>query len=76
MHRSLACLARDSLHQHYALLASAEWPQLSQRLTVLGVPSATSLVVRHAMISEFSPQQPKSLGNGAPVTGTAIYLTP
>lgn len=27
------------------------------------------------MMSEFTPQ-PKALGNGAPVTGTAIYLTP
>ena len=27
------------------------------------------------MMSEFTPQ-PKSLGNGAPVTGTAFYLTP
>jgi hypothetical protein len=27
------------------------------------------------MISEFSPN-PRALGNGAPVSGTAIYLTP
>lgn len=68
-------LVRDSLHQHYALVASPEWQQIVHSLTALGVSSATSLVVRHAMMSEFTPQ-PKSLGNGAPVTGTAIYLTP
>lgn len=68
-------LVRDSLHQHYALLASPEWQRLTASLGALGVPGATSLIVRHAMMSEFTPQ-PKSLGNGAPVTGTAIYLTP
>lgn len=31
-----------------------------------------SLILRHAVISEFSPN-PKSRGNEAPVTGTAIY---
>ncbi|CEJ60357.1 hypothetical protein PMG11_08934 [Penicillium brasilianum] len=68
-------IVRDSLHQHYALLASPEWQRLTASLGALGVPGATSLIVRHAMMSEFTPQ-PKSLGNGAPVTGTAIYLTP
>ncbi|KAJ5947546.1 hypothetical protein N7466_000561 [Penicillium verhagenii] len=67
--------ARDSLHQHYALLASPDWQQIIKNLVSLGVSSATELTVRHAMISEFTPK-PKSLGHGAPVSGTAIYLTP
>ncbi|KAJ5708995.1 hypothetical protein N7493_010329 [Penicillium malachiteum] len=68
-------IVRESLHQHYALLASPDWQQIITQLAGLGVSSALALTVRHAMISEFS-SNPKSLGNGAPVTGTAIYLTP
>ncbi|KAJ5620888.1 hypothetical protein N7510_004872 [Penicillium lagena] len=68
-------ITRDNLHQHYALIASPEWQQIIQDLMPLGVDKATDLTVRHAMISEFSPN-PRALGNGAPVSGTAIYLTP
>ncbi|KAJ5176798.1 uncharacterized protein N7482_002675 [Penicillium canariense] len=46
-----------------------------QNLSSLGVSSATLLTVRHAMLAGFSPN-PRSLGNGAPVPGTAIYQTP
>ncbi|KAJ5146172.1 uncharacterized protein N7515_000736 [Penicillium bovifimosum] len=67
-------IVRANLHQHYALLSSREWEQITTILKSLGVPDASSLTVRHAMIAEFSPN-PRSLGNGAPVTGTAIYLT-
>ncbi|KAJ5672727.1 hypothetical protein N7507_001854 [Penicillium longicatenatum] len=68
-------IARDSLHQHYALLASLDWQHIIKNLVFLGVCSATELTVRHAMFSEFTTD-PKSLGHGAPVSGTAIYLTP
>ncbi|KAJ5689344.1 hypothetical protein N7462_003736 [Penicillium macrosclerotiorum] len=68
-------IVRDNLHQHYALVASPEWQRIIENLLTLGVASATAPIVRHAMIAEFSPN-PKSLGSGAPVTGTAIYLTP
>ncbi|KAJ5099596.1 hypothetical protein N7532_006597 [Penicillium argentinense] len=67
-------IVRDNLHQHFALLASPAWQRIGDQLRSLGVSDTASLVVRHAMISEFSAE-PKSLGNGAPVTGTAIYLT-
>jgi ABC-type Fe3+ transport system substrate-binding protein len=64
------------VHQHYALLASPEWQEITRTLTLIspGISDASSLTVRHAMISEFSPN-PRSLRNGAPVTGTAVYLT-
>jgi hypothetical protein len=64
---------RSSLHQHYALLAAPQWQEITRTLISLGISDASSLTVRHAMISRFSPN-PKSVGNGAPVTGTAIYL--
>ncbi|KAJ5317759.1 hypothetical protein N7508_002267 [Penicillium antarcticum] len=66
-----------SLHQHYALLASPEWQEITKTLTLISPGShsdASSLTICHAMISEFSPN-PGALGNGAPVTGTALYLT-
>lgn len=63
---------RESLHQHYALLASSAWQQIGERLQSLGIVDLASLVVRHAMMEEFSPNE----GKRAPVTGTAIYLTP
>jgi hypothetical protein len=65
---------RANLHQHYALVSSREWEQIITILKSLGVSDASSLTVRHAMIAEFSPN-PRSLGNVAPITGTAIYLT-
>ncbi|KAJ5241146.1 uncharacterized protein N7469_002737 [Penicillium citrinum] len=65
-------IVRESLHQHYALLASSAWQQIGERLQSLGIVDLASLVVRHAMMEEFSPNE----GKRAPVTGTAIYLTP
>ncbi|KAJ5795010.1 hypothetical protein N7457_001609 [Penicillium paradoxum] len=65
---------RTNLYQHYTSLASHEWQQIINGLKPLGVFDGSLLTVRHAMISEVSPN-PRSLGNEAPVTGTAIYLT-
>jgi hypothetical protein len=66
---------RATLHQHFTFLASQAWGEIGKILSPLlsNENFGSSTVVRHAMISENSPNA-KSLGKGAPVTGTAIYL--
>jgi hypothetical protein len=69
-------IARNSLHQHYAFLASEGWleeiPKLLSPILTHG-SKISDFTVRHAMLSENTPGA-KALGRGAPVTGTAIYL--
>ena len=64
---------RDSLHQHFTFLKSPEWEEFGRSLAPILTNDFKSSTVRHAMISEQSPNA-QSLGKGAPVTGTAIYL--
>ncbi|KFG82207.1 hypothetical protein MANI_025968 [Metarhizium anisopliae] len=64
---------RDTLFQHYTFLSSSDWTRLTVLLRPLLTNDTATFVVRHAMISDFT-HNPQSLGNGAPVTGTAIYL--
>ncbi|RJE20683.1 hypothetical protein PHISCL_06982 [Aspergillus sclerotialis] len=73
-------IVRDSLHNHYTFLASQQWQSICNLVKPLctetenGTKSVVdSIIVRHAMISDFTPS-PKGLGKGAPVTGTAIYF--
>ena len=65
---------RDSLHLHYTFLASEQWQAICKLVAPICTEAAETFVARHCMISNFSPN-PKSLGKGAAVTGTAIYLT-
>lgn len=64
-------IVRDSMQSNLDFLSSPTYTDLKRTLDTVMVGS---LVVRHAMVSEFSPSC-KSLGRGAPVTGTAIYLS-
>jgi hypothetical protein len=69
-------IARNSLHQHYAFLASKTWLEEIYKLLSPILTDGSKLsdfTVRHAMLSENTPRA-KALGRGAPVTGTAIYL--
>ncbi|KAH7418815.1 hypothetical protein BKA64DRAFT_655265 [Cadophora sp. MPI-SDFR-AT-0126] len=60
-----------TLHEHHqTFLASPSCTTLTNLLKTLTTSPPT---IRHALISEFSLSC-KSLGKGAPVTGTAIYL--
>ncbi len=61
---------RDHLQQHYDFLASLEYESLKSRLQSL---IKGDLVVRHANLAEWTPNC-RALGQGAPFTGTAIYL--
>ena len=77
---NLTSTVRDSLHNHYTFLASQKWQSICNLITPLCTepekePNSVvgSITVRHGMISDFTPS-PKSLGKGAPVTGTAIYF--
>lgn len=62
-------LVRENLesHSHY-LLSSAHKDVIMLAATI----TSGTLTIRHAQISEFNPGC-KSLGKGAPVTGTAIF---
>ncbi|KAK2805091.1 hypothetical protein FQN50_006336 [Emmonsiellopsis sp. PD_5] len=66
-------IVRDTIHQHYSFLASKQWAEVARILAPICHDEPSSFVVRHAMISDFTPDA-KSLGKGAPFTGTAIYL--
>jgi hypothetical protein len=70
---ALTFAVRATLHQHFAFIASQEWREIDKILAPLLIGDLASSTVRHAMIYENSPNA-KSLGKGAPVTGTAIYL--
>lgn len=67
-------LVRDSMHQHFTFLSSAQWTNLGKIIAPICTSSPESFVVRHAHIENFTPN-PAALGKGAPFTGTAIYLT-
>lgn len=62
------------MHQHYTFLSSSQWANLAKIIAPICESGPESFVVRHAHIQNFSPN-PAALGKGAPVTGTAIYLT-
>ncbi|KAG2417319.1 hypothetical protein HFD88_008538 [Aspergillus terreus] len=67
-------IVRDSMHQHFTFLSSAQWANLGMVIAPICTSSPESFVVRHAHIENFTPN-PAALGKGAPFTGTAIYLT-
>ncbi|KAH8767555.1 hypothetical protein BGZ57DRAFT_930193 [Hyaloscypha finlandica] len=64
-------IVRSLLSHHHTFLTSS-----SPHLTTLLHPLVTNTkpTIHHALISEYS-KPCKGLGNGAPVTGTAIYLS-
>ena len=62
---------RGLLQQHFDFLSSPGYTEFSKLLLTL---TSSTPTIRHALISEFSTSC-KSLGKGAPVTGTAIYLS-
>jgi hypothetical protein len=62
-------IVRGLLQQHYDSLASPAPPTFTKLLQSLTNEETTA---RHALLSEISPNC-KSLGCGAPVTGTAIH---
>lgn len=62
---------RETLHQHYAFMSSVAYQSYQKLLGTLTTDD--EVVIRHATISEVSPGC-RSLGKGAPFTGTAIYL--
>ncbi|KAL3463434.1 hypothetical protein BJX64DRAFT_120959 [Aspergillus heterothallicus] len=69
-------VVRDHLNQHYAFLASPHWTELITILNPLYAPEAESqqrTTVLHILLSHFT-HSPRTI-SGAPVTGTAIYLT-
>ncbi|KAF8846538.1 hypothetical protein BDZ45DRAFT_608827 [Acephala macrosclerotiorum] len=66
-------VVRGLLSHHHAFLSSSAYAEFTNLLSTL-TSSPPGLTIRHALISSFSPQC-KSLGLGAPVTGTAIYLS-
>ncbi|PMD41639.1 hypothetical protein L207DRAFT_458175 [Hyaloscypha variabilis F] len=60
-----------TLHQNHTTFLTS--PSYNTLTTLLSTLTPTQPTIRHALISAFSPSC-KSLGKGAPVTGTAIYL--
>ncbi|OCT44139.1 hypothetical protein CLCR_00698 [Cladophialophora carrionii] len=66
-------VVRERLSQHQDFLNS---PRFSKFQSILQdvVDSPTSVSVRHAYIKEFTPDC-QALGKGAPVTGSAIYVS-
>jgi hypothetical protein len=74
MHLSEARLilnaVRDTLQNHHDFVKSQRYDQFNK---LVGSLVVGELIVRHSYVSEFSSGC-ASLGKGAPVTGTAIYL--
>ncbi|KAF7520291.1 hypothetical protein G7054_g12813 [Neopestalotiopsis clavispora] len=74
-------VVRDTLAQHKAFLSSADYTKFKTLLQPLISSSTTSSsplsndwLVRHAHIRDFTPN-PQALARGAPVTGTAVYVS-
>ena len=64
---------RDQLSQQQDFLNSPRFSRFQDALQQLINPS-TKLFVRHAYLSEFTPNC-QALGKGAPFTGSAIYVS-
>ncbi|KAL2842759.1 hypothetical protein BJY01DRAFT_248913 [Aspergillus pseudoustus] len=76
-------VVRDHLNQHYAFLTSPEWTSLTTLLkpmypehsqTESSESGSSATTVLHTLLSHFT-HNPRTISSGAPVTGTAIYLT-
>ncbi|CZR54090.1 uncharacterized protein PAC_03973 [Phialocephala subalpina] len=66
-------VVRGLLSHHHAFLSSPTYIEFTNLLSKVSY-APPGLTIRHALISTFSPQC-MSLGLGAPVTGTVIYLS-
>ncbi|KAL2822868.1 hypothetical protein BJX63DRAFT_644 [Aspergillus granulosus] len=70
-------VVRDHLNQHYTFLSSPQWTSLTTLLEPLYPPGSqqteSRATVLHTLLSHFT-HNPRTI-SGAPVTGTAIYLT-
>lgn len=64
------CLVRKSLEHNQTFLNSPQYKEFTDLINNL---TNEDLTIRHAYIAEYNPGC-ESLGKGAPVTGTAIYL--
>lgn len=71
-------IVRDTLAQHKNFLFSEDYAKFKTLLKPLvsNIPSSepASFLVRHAHIRDFTPS-PQALAKGAPVTGTAVYVS-
>jgi len=61
---------KDTIQRHLDFIASSAHKEF---LALLSKLTPEKPIIRHANVKEYSPKC-RSLGKGAPVTGTAIYL--